>query len=214
MSSYDQLSPEQLMHISLAALDFINSKRQAPKSEHIGTGHWQDFHEQKKQRIRKFYEAGKTDSLRRVWKKILEEEGCQWYPDFDAFVKEQTGYTINTQDRLWTDRAARISEEISFYSKGILEVFSPDRCCCARTHEAGLDEDSADTSIDVSFSKAGKLVGGTGFCTIYGTDIDLQLVWKDNHTLQIIHPADAIFNSQRTVISFGEHILQILYTAR
>jgi hypothetical protein len=430
MSSYNQLSPEQLMHISLAALDFINSKRQAPKSKHIGTVHWQNFHEQKKQRIRKFYEAGKTDSLQRAWKKILEEEVCQWYPDFDAFVKEQTGYAINTQGELkervslvisrgyirdnkehWdvmmlsglesklgnTDKAEQLkkllqqyqvkhpsqkiaynekpaykatlpdsfpfdqfstekmkkiilaaidfaedrrmprvtrnnepnemnlryerfreraekcdqagkavhlrrlfrelleeecllyfhefdayihektgyaintqdglraqvspvlergyirngkeyenvsalyvveygmknmpmaeklreliqqyqagqpSPEIPYYSKNILAVFSPDNTCCARTHEGGPDEDSADTSIDVSFSNGGIPVGGAGFCTIYGTDIDLQLLWKDDHTLMVIHPGDAIFNSQWTDVNFGERALKIIYTAR
>jgi hypothetical protein len=365
------------MHVSLAALDFINSKRRASKSKHIGTGHWQNFHEQKKQRIRKFYEAGKTDSLRRAWDKILNEEACQRYPDFEAFVKEQTGYTINTQyelkervsyngkpaykatlpdpspfDQLSAEKMKKIiqaaidfaegrhmprvtrndepnetdlryerfreraekydqagkadhlhrlfrkllkeecllyfhefdayihektgyaintqdglraqvspviergyirngkeyenvsalyvveygmknmsmaeklrkltqqyqagkpSQEIPYYSKNILAVSSPDRTCCARTYEGGPDEDWADTSIDVSFNNGGILMGGAGFCTIYGTDIDLQLVWKDNHTLQIIHPPDAIFNSQWTDVSFGERALKIIYTAR
>jgi hypothetical protein len=255
-SSYDHLSPEQLMAISLAVLDFDNSKRKVRVRKNNQPDPIQLDHEQKKQRIRKLYEAGKTESLRRVMQGMLDDNILH-NPGLEAYIMEKTGYAIDTQadvkeqvlpvlerGYIITDQEYRyvwmlhitepslkeagLRDQLKkmirkyrrtrpappVYFRQLFEVLSPDGCYCVRVFESGSDEDWADTSIDVSFKRNGLLMGGGGFCTIYGTDINLEFAWQDNHALEIIHPGDAIFNSQWTDINFGERALKIIYTTR
>lgn len=244
------------MAVSLAVLDFFDSKRKIRVRKNNQPDPIQLNHEQEKQRIRKFYKTGKIESLRRAMQRVLDE--IMWYdPDLEAYVMEKTGYAIDTRvdvkeqvlpvlDRGYiindqeyryvsmlhtTERQMKESElknplkkmmrryhrdhpSPPLYIKDLFEVLSPDGCYWVKVFESGLDEDWANTSIHVSFKQNGLSTGGAGFCTIYGTDIDLEFIWESSHVLQIIHPSDAIFNSQWIDTQFHEHTLQIIYTAR
>lgn len=203
------------MAVSLAVLDFFDSKRKIRVRKNNQPDPIQLNHEQKKQRIRKFYKMGKIESLRRAMQRVLDE--IMWYdPDLEAYVMEKTGYAIDTRVDVKEQvlRYHRDHPSPPLYFKDLFEVLSPEGCYWVKVFESGLDEDWADTSIHVSFKQNGLSTGGAGFCTIYGTDIDLEFIWESSHVLQIIHPSDAIFNSQWIDTQFHEHTLQIIYTAR
>jgi hypothetical protein len=99
--------------------------------------------------------------------------------------------------------------EFSPFRNELLRLRSPSGERSIRMAEYGADRHSANTDVDVSCRN-----WGCSICIFYGTDLDINVRWKDEDTIEIESARGEILNSKLTELSRGGEAIRVEYIER
>jgi hypothetical protein len=144
----------------------------------------------------KLYQAGNLKLLQRVMREIHGVPRLTQNDNYVAFMKERTGYDseILTQTlpvALPNRNKSVIINSPDVAHKMLAEIYSPDNKRKITVRETSMLNHAVMTNVDIQFG-----LSGASVYMAEGVNLDINIYWKDNHTLIIETRKDHLVKSK------------------
>lgn len=180
----NQQALNQHQAIFLATIDYLleNAASQVIVDNYDAVG---KYYEKLQLKAGKHYRNGNLELLQQVMREISGESRLFQEDSYLSFMKDRTGYDAEVLKQILPaalpdNRKSVIINAGGVTHKKLAEIFSPDNKRKITVHETSRPSAPAMTNVDIQFARSGASV-----YMVEGTNLDLNVFWKDNNTVVI-----------------------------